>query len=318
MNILNYIRGDRKGKNAHNLEREMLAKPFLYEAVEGFEKSGDPATLTKEVNELYKEIASLSAVKKSRWWLWVSLAVAGVVVLVLLYIFIFRDNFSRRSLSSEELPQTEQRAGAADKSAAEHPESPNGGEAEVTAIAQPEDDDLAKDGDKDEPESTLSTEKEAEKEAEEKLAKGSAEGSAESDKTDRSNKAESGAVGGSGERDNAGSKSSSVGASGAKLKPVLDLLASSESNKDKKETSPRTGVRRYNEYLSDACTLSDSATLGAVVMSFWVNDYGRPSTIRILSSPSVDANREMIRLLDSGPEWFPTQDTVTVTIRLRR
>lgn len=37
--LLEYLRGDRRGKTANRLEREVLSDPFLYEALEGLETS---------------------------------------------------------------------------------------------------------------------------------------------------------------------------------------------------------------------------------------------------------------------------------------
>lgn len=45
---------------------------------------------------------------------------------------------------------------------------------------------------------------------------------------------------------------------------------------------------------------------GSVVVEFRVNDAGVPTSIRVLSGISKDANRKVIELLVSGPVWEPT------------
>jgi len=41
MKFLDYIRGDRKGKDAHRIEEDSMKDPFLYEAIEGYDSIDD-------------------------------------------------------------------------------------------------------------------------------------------------------------------------------------------------------------------------------------------------------------------------------------
>ena len=64
MLIKDYIKGDKRGKEANRLEREALNDSFLQEALEGFENiSGDHAAI---VDRLEKKYASQSIVSKKR------------------------------------------------------------------------------------------------------------------------------------------------------------------------------------------------------------------------------------------------------------
>ncbi len=54
MSLLDYIRGNRKGKEAHRLEKEAMRDPFLADALEGFDSVEDDhlarlATLQKRL-----------------------------------------------------------------------------------------------------------------------------------------------------------------------------------------------------------------------------------------------------------------------------
>lgn len=54
MNLWNYIRGNRKGKEAHRIEREAMNDPFLADALEGYENT--PGNHQREVARLQKEM----------------------------------------------------------------------------------------------------------------------------------------------------------------------------------------------------------------------------------------------------------------------
>lgn len=78
---------------------------------------------------------------------------------------------------------------------------------------------------------------------------------------------------------------------------------------------PKIGIRGYNEYLKNAAIDLAEDVEGDVTITFHVNRYGRPSTIRIIEYLTPEAHREAIRLLDIGPEWSPTEELVTVVMR---
>ena len=57
--IVNYLRGDRRGKEANGLEREALNDAFLYEALEG---------LTGMQRDVVRDIEYLSKRLRERRW----------------------------------------------------------------------------------------------------------------------------------------------------------------------------------------------------------------------------------------------------------
>ena len=61
MSLLDYIRGNRRGKAAHDLEKKAMTDPFLSEAMEGFEMVDDDhmariAALQKKLGKSKMEI----------------------------------------------------------------------------------------------------------------------------------------------------------------------------------------------------------------------------------------------------------------------
>lgn len=58
MNILNYIRGKRRGKEANRLEKEAMSDPFLYEALEGYDQFDEE--VADDIDFLQKEILKKS------------------------------------------------------------------------------------------------------------------------------------------------------------------------------------------------------------------------------------------------------------------
>ena len=86
--ILDYAKGKRRGKAAHYLERESLNDPFLADALEGFEQTGDHK---QTINDLRKQLFSAKIKKrqiaKSFYSLnryKIAMAVAAVFLLLLL------------------------------------------------------------------------------------------------------------------------------------------------------------------------------------------------------------------------------------------
>ncbi len=78
---------------------------------------------------------------------------------------------------------------------------------------------------------------------------------------------------------------------------------------------PRIGMRDYNEYLKRAAIDFGDGVEGDVKITFRVNRYGHPSQIRVIEYLTPEAHKEAIRLLDIGPEWSPTEETVTIVMR---
>jgi len=74
--------------------------------------------------------------------------------------------------------------------------------------------------------------------------------------------------------------------------------------------SPVDGTRKYKEYIKDNLHYpSDAAAYerAVVVLNFIVAENGRPKNISVLKSPGKSYSEEAIRLLVSGPDWYPAR-----------
>lgn len=86
MNLLDYIRGNRKGKNAHELEKEAMKDPFLSDALEGYQKNpGDHERNLQEMQDLVTSEKKENFASFHYWSIAASILVLIGVVSVLLY-----------------------------------------------------------------------------------------------------------------------------------------------------------------------------------------------------------------------------------------
>lgn len=78
--LLEYLRGDRRGKTANRLEREVLSDPFLYEALEGLE------TLEEDGGKVKERLSRLirRRIRPSRYFFSYRWTVAGIAVLLVI------------------------------------------------------------------------------------------------------------------------------------------------------------------------------------------------------------------------------------------
>ena len=101
MNLWKYIQGDRKGKEAHRIEREALKDPFLQEALEGFDKvDGNHA---ERIEALQQQIMAASRPKQHLFAKW-SIA-ASILLLISIggYLFIIDDRGKDKMLVAEQI-----------------------------------------------------------------------------------------------------------------------------------------------------------------------------------------------------------------------
>jgi hypothetical protein len=74
--------------------------------------------------------------------------------------------------------------------------------------------------------------------------------------------------------------------------------------------SPVIGNRKLKEYIKENLQYPSGDTTIAravVVLNFIVAENGRPKNISVLKSPGKSFSEEAIRLLVSGPDWFPAK-----------
>lgn len=87
MKLLDYIRGNRKGKDAHRLEKKSMRDPFLADAIEGYDKvKGDYA---RNIWNLNRELMARTNVKNDRYVLRWSIAAFLVLGLGISSYFVF-------------------------------------------------------------------------------------------------------------------------------------------------------------------------------------------------------------------------------------
>lgn len=77
MNLKDYIRGQRQGKEANQLERKAMEDPFLQDAIDGYDSvEGDHISAIEELEH------SISSKKRTRRPVWIWVAAAVVVLLI--------------------------------------------------------------------------------------------------------------------------------------------------------------------------------------------------------------------------------------------
>lgn len=79
MNLLRYIQGFRKGKEANRLEREAMNDPFLNEAMEGYDLV--PGNHSEKIADLQRKVASHHSGKKINYLL-ISGVAAGLLICI--------------------------------------------------------------------------------------------------------------------------------------------------------------------------------------------------------------------------------------------
>lgn len=79
MKFLDYIRGQRKGREAHRIERDSMQDPFLYEAIEGFDSIDD--NHIGRINNIQARIRAKSkSVRKGYGRAWQTAAAVFIII----------------------------------------------------------------------------------------------------------------------------------------------------------------------------------------------------------------------------------------------
>lgn len=86
MSLFNYIRGNRKGKEAHRLEKDAMTDPFLADALEGFDTVDDDHMA--RLAALQKKLGDRSSQKSlhRKQSIWTSIAAVAVVLILIVGI----------------------------------------------------------------------------------------------------------------------------------------------------------------------------------------------------------------------------------------
>jgi hypothetical protein len=87
MNFLDYIKGQRKGPDAHRIEKDSMKDPFMYEAIEGFDSVEDDHT--ERISHIQNRLRSKSkTIKKHRLVRQSAAACAAVIFVIAGYMVI--------------------------------------------------------------------------------------------------------------------------------------------------------------------------------------------------------------------------------------
>ena len=89
MKLLDYIRGARKGKEAHRLEKEAMRDPFLADALEGYSRVGNGAD--EQIEELRRRIRARAVRKRNHAVVW-SIAARLLIGVCIGSYFLFQEN----------------------------------------------------------------------------------------------------------------------------------------------------------------------------------------------------------------------------------
>lgn len=81
MKFLDYIKGQRKGRDAHRIEKDSMTDPFLYEAIEGFDSIDDDHI--KRINEIQSRLSQKRSGLVKRRAIWQSVAAAAIIIFAL-------------------------------------------------------------------------------------------------------------------------------------------------------------------------------------------------------------------------------------------
>jgi len=86
MKLQDYIRGDRRGKDANRLEREALTDPFLSDALDGY--MGLPDEAAPRIEKMRKRITVRTTHKRKGFQVWSAAAVVLVLVTMGVYSLV--------------------------------------------------------------------------------------------------------------------------------------------------------------------------------------------------------------------------------------
>lgn len=88
MKLLDYIRGARKGKEAHRLEKEAMRDPFLADALEGYSRVGNGAD--EQIEKLRRRIRARAVRKRNHAVVW-SIAASLLIGVCIGSYFLFQE-----------------------------------------------------------------------------------------------------------------------------------------------------------------------------------------------------------------------------------
>lgn len=297
MNLLAYIQGNRKGKEAHRIEREAMQDPFLADALDGFDEvEGNHAERITAI----RTRLSASARKSNRKIAYIGVA-ASLLLCVTVGGYFLMQKDEQPLIARNEMVQEEAARVAVPDEKTEEVQAPEeepveelnqARTAEDTKDVSPalpppaaQEDMLAavnevvvvEDGNSEQA-VTAAVEAEAEVQTE-----------AEQEKP---------LVAQSGVKEKEPAKLNTPGGGGGQL-----AMTSTASGKPE----PKIGMRAYKKYLKDAMVRSKDGSCakkkGDVIVEFKIDKAGRPQGITLRKKLCEELDKEAIRLIENGPDW---------------
>jgi len=294
MKLWRYIQGDRKGKEAHCIEKEAMKDPFLADALEGYEKTEgnhqrEVSKLQKEITRRQKRITSKSLNKRpSHLKAW-SIA-ASILIVVGVGTWFLLDH----SPIAKDIPQTVMF------------------EEELLAVS-PEADTL-RDSVEKIPEKTPIAQATPEKANKKEIQ--------QIELTDHNEAIQEDAMVMSEEESAPTPQTPPVMVQEAEAKVAARAVTEVPVKDESVTTSPQpvTGMQAYMDYIQRNMKRPTDEECrdvkGAVVVMFKIGQSGRPYNIRVTQGLCTSINKEAIRLIINGPDWKKgqTSDEATITI----
>lgn len=106
MNLQDYIKGNRKGADAHRIEKDSMKDPFMYDAIDGFDSVDD--NHIERINSIHRRLgikAQVEKKKKYHYHLWqITAACAAAVLILAVGGYFYRSNY-QTNLYSENISE---------------------------------------------------------------------------------------------------------------------------------------------------------------------------------------------------------------------
>ncbi|WP_270568655.1 energy transducer TonB [Coprobacter secundus] len=298
MGLLSYIRGDRKGKAAHELERKAMQDPFLSEALDGYDDA-DVQDTDKRLLRLQERVSRRT--RKRRVPIYGAVA---AVLLLSLSVSIYL--FTRYELPDEELAVLAESRTVDTLSImmpAGNMEQIGKQESPVVADAEP-----------------VRSKKSQKKEmvaAERELQTVS----------DMANGLEESIVTVDEKRNIYSSRRKIASLSSIRKDTVLVQASATARNQSMAlaaapklpEPVPVMGYEKYYDYLYKSVVVPvDSVGVpvkGTVILKFKIDEKGRPGDFVVVESLSPGLAQEVMRVLKAGPDWNPAGEVSSFVVK---
>jgi len=284
MSLLDYIKGERSGKNAHQLELDAMRDPFLQDAMDGYDLINDHPVY--HLKKLEKQIKKRTRKKQHYVQIWVAAACIVLLFCVSVYFYAYEN----KDIPAEGMAIAENRS----ISAGDYNHT-------IDSLAQEKSTRTASNG----------------RSAGRSDTKKNTDGNSQPSDFSESAQEVTDYVNANGRPgDDQASDGNRPSYESTRYITVSDSepqaldppdLSSGVQEAVKIMPKPTVGDKAYNDYITkNRNTVSDDNDKiphGKVILLFSVNHSGRPEDIAILRSVSPSADKEAIRLLQNGPDW---------------